>query len=103
MSDKWVVDAAFPQGHLVPMTPAEQAEFDAFQAAQVAGTTAQAAADANAATMLDRIGQAISNLETAAANWGTITAVQKDAALKLTVQVVARLARLILRRLDQAT
>lgn len=43
--------------------------------------------------------QAIDTLESAWTNWGALTAAQKDAALKLTVRVVTRLARLVLGRL----
>lgn len=57
---------------------------------------------ANEQSLRDKVGQAIGNLETAATNWGTLTAAQKDAAAKLTVQVTARLARLALRHLDAA-
>lgn len=57
---------------------------------------------ANAATLDDRISQAIQTLEQAAAGWATLTAAQKDAALKLAVAAVARLARLQVRQLDEA-
>jgi hypothetical protein len=47
----------------------------------------------------DRIAQAIDLLEKADANWDTLTNAQKDAALHLTVRVVAKLARLAVRNL----
>lgn len=39
---KWVVDQENPQGRAVPLTPAEEAQFDADQ---IAGATAASAAD----------------------------------------------------------
>lgn len=36
MSSRWVVETDYPEGHLVPMTPDEQAQLDADQAAALA-------------------------------------------------------------------
>lgn len=99
---KWIVDQDHPSGWLVPMTEQEQAQYAADQAEGAKVAQAAAAAEQNAATMTDRTANAIGTLEDAAASWGTLTAAQKDAAMKLTVQVVVRLARLVLHRLDTA-
>lgn len=100
---KWIVDQDHPDGHLVPMTAEEQAQYTADQAEGAKAAQAAAAVEQNAATMTDRTATAIAGLEDAAASWGTLTNAQKDAAMKLTVQVSARLARLVLHRLDAAT
>lgn len=102
MSDKWVVNQDYPQGHLVAMTAEEQAQYDADQIASASAESAQQVLDTNAATMREKVDQALANLEAAATNWSSLTVGQKDAALKLTVQVVDRLARLTLQRLDVA-
>jgi hypothetical protein len=88
---------------LAPAFSFSQPEDPAATEAGRQAAAAQAVLDGNAATMADRAAAAIGNLEQAAQNWGTLTAAQKDQAMKLTVQVVARLARLVLRRLDTAT
>lgn len=59
-------------------------------------------ASANEVTLRDRAEQAITTLENAHAGWASLTAAQKDGALRLTVRVVVALARLVLRRLDSA-
>lgn len=56
----------------------------------------------NASKLEDKARQAIANLESADANWATLTAAQKDQALRLCVRVVAKLARLVVRQLDSA-
>lgn len=59
--------------------------------------------DAQAAateTLIERAQGAIDTLEQGLANWGTLTAAQKDAELKLAVRVVVALARLKAARLD---
>ena len=43
---------------------------------------------------------AIATLEAADANWGTLTPQQRDAALRLSVRLGAKLARLAVRQLD---
>jgi hypothetical protein len=55
---------------------------------------------ATVATLQDRATTAIATLENGWTNWATLTAAQKDATLKLSVRVVATLARLVLRKLD---
>jgi hypothetical protein len=54
----------------------------------------------NVAALVSKADQAIANLESADANWATLTAAQKDAATRLAVRVTAKLARLALGRLD---
>jgi hypothetical protein len=48
----------------------------------------------------DAVQAAIANLELADANWATLTAAQKDAAMHLAVKATAKLARYTVRRLD---
>lgn len=55
MTDKWVVDAQHPQGHLVPMTAEEEAQHDADQAAGTAQATAAQQAAQTAATIADNL------------------------------------------------
>jgi hypothetical protein len=55
--------------------------------------------DATAA-LVAKIAPVIDSLETAATNWDTLTAAQKDAALKVVVRLSARLARIVARQLD---
>ena len=47
-----------------------------------------------------RVGETIAELERADTDWGTLTAVQRTAAMRVAVRVVAKLARLALGRLD---
>jgi hypothetical protein len=56
--------------------------------------------DGNVTLLTQKATQAIANLETADANWTTLTATQKDAASRLAVRVSAKLARLALGKLD---
>lgn len=98
MTDRWVTDPDGSNGRLVPLTAAEQAQFDADQAGAQQQITAEAVLDGNAATMTTRAGQALTTLEDNVA-WGALTPAQKLELLRL---VVARLTRLMLRRLDAA-
>lgn len=61
---------------------------------------AREAQAANEALLVKRLDEAIAKLEQAAADWPALTPTQKDAATRLAVRAVARLARLQLRRLD---
>jgi hypothetical protein len=58
--------------------------------------------EANAETLREQADQAISTLEAAASGWSSLSASQKDGALKLSVRVVAKLARLVLGRLESS-
>lgn len=69
------------------------------QVSVVPRTPAQQTADTNRNDFTTQADQAIDTLESAWTNWGALTAAQKDAALKLAVRVVTRLARLVLGRL----
>lgn len=98
--NRWVVDADYPQGHLVPFTDVEKAQWDIDQAAGLAEMQALTTLSTNYSSLQTKVGQAIDALETAAANWDTLTATQKDSVLKLLVRLTARLARLVNSRLD---
>lgn len=110
MSNRWVVDLGAPTetppkaeaGHLVPMTPEEEAQLAADQAAGAAAAQQAANAEANASTLQQRATTALGTLEDAYTNWATLTQTQKDGVLKLTVRCVAALIRLYLRKLDTA-
>lgn len=56
----------------------------------------------NRELLLERARTAIATLEAADANWATLTPEQKDAALRLSMRVTAKLARLLVGRLDAA-
>jgi hypothetical protein len=58
--------------------------------------------EANAATIRDKIDQAITVLEAADANWDTLTVAQRLAAQRLAIRIVAKLARHVLGRLESA-
>lgn len=65
--------------------------------------TAGAARDARVAneqTLRDRVEGALVSLNAAWTNWATLTAAQKDGALRLNVRVTVALSRLQLRRLE---
>lgn len=56
--------------------------------------------EVNEASLRTKVRNAIANLETADASWGSLTATQKDAAVRLTVRVAAKLARLAVLQLE---
>lgn len=72
-----------------------QAVIDAHDGSPPSGVVAERQEEQ---TARERATTAIQTLEDAHANWGSLTSVQKDAALKLVVVVVAKLGRLVLRR-----
>lgn len=82
--------------------PTKAPTWDQVSTWATAAATARITDETNEATLRDRADTAIANLESAIAGWSTLTAAQKDAALKLGLRVTAALARLILRRLDSA-
>lgn len=100
MADKLIIDCEKQTEELVQLTQAEQDALAADQAAAAVIAADVALQDTNAATLRDRIQQAITTLTNAHTNWGTLTAAQKDSALKLNVRVTVALARLHLRKLD---
>ena len=65
MSDKWVVDADYPDGHLVPLTPEEEAQLDADQAAGVLQAKADSIQYANAAAVRDLLAARMTKLRQA--------------------------------------
>lgn len=56
----------------------------------------------NAERLRARAGEAIEALEDADARWSSLTAAERTAASRLAIRVVAKLARLILGRLEAA-
>lgn len=63
------------------------------------GGSCDAELDVATEGLYSNVDQAVDTLESAWDSWATLSAAQKDAALKLTVRVVTRLARLTLGRL----
>lgn len=104
MSSRWVVDADHPQGYAVPMTPAEQAQLDADQAAAAAAAQTAAQRQANAAAMRqslhDRMQQMLDLAN--AIEGGTATPADQRIALVLCLRGTVRLTRLFGAELDQA-
>lgn len=64
MAGRWVVDEDYPDGHLVAMTPEEQAQHERDQAAGAAAADAQAQADAAAAARAEDLRRARIELAT---------------------------------------
>lgn len=102
MPGRWVIDADHPEGHLVEMTAEEETQAAADRQAAETVAAAERTLEENDRLLRDRLEQALTNLETANANWATLTAAQKDAALRLGIRADAALIRLILRKLDTA-
>ncbi len=91
MPATWIPGWGRLQDGVFVNTPAEQAMADA-----------ELAAMPNEGTLRSRVDQAVTTLETAWTNWDSLNATQKDNAAKLSLRVTAGLARLQLRKLDQA-
>lgn len=62
MADKWLVDASYPAGRLVAMTPAEEVQLGEDRAASAAVAAARAAADARAETRISGLRKARADL-----------------------------------------
>lgn len=80
----------------------EEAKVAAVLGAHDAAAAAAAAKQerANEAAIQTRLEDAIAKLEQAGAGWADLTPAQKDAATRLAVRAVAKVARLQLQRLD---
>lgn len=105
MSDRWVVDADYPKGHLVPMTPAEQAQRDADEAIGVAASRASEAARANLVAITAAITGRMASLRTArtalaaGSIFGSFNSNEKKV-LDALLQDDLQLARLVLELFD---
>lgn len=62
MPNKWVVEPDYPEGHLVEMTPSEQAQLERDQAIGAAFAAAQAAAEGLAAARIKDLQKARAEL-----------------------------------------
>src|SRR5262245_24227905 len=104
MPDKWIVDADFPQGHLVPMTPEEEMQLAADQAAAAAAVQVTAARRANADKMRLDLHDRLQEMRDLAGRVedGTATAADQRRALVLCLRGTVRLALLNLVELDAA-
>lgn len=80
------------------VTPQQRAQAEAIVAAFDWNATSPS--EVNEASLRTKIRNAISTLETADNNWGSLTAGQKDAAIRLSVRVAAKLGRLALTQFD---
>lgn len=97
-------DVEDPHAEAVTTRPLTAAELEQRAADEQEAAVQQEAADlidGNDQLLRDRVDQALENLGAAHANWATLTAPQKDAALRLNVRVTLALARLQLRKLDE--
>lgn len=63
--DRWVIDKDHPEGHLVPMTPAEEAQAQADSAAGLAAANAASVLNGNHATILTAVNTRMAKLRTA--------------------------------------
>lgn len=104
MADKWVVDADHPQGHAVPMTAAEQKQYDSDVAAWADSAARQATLDANAAQMRTALAAHLQDALTIAdaLDANTATAAQQRQGLALCLRGTVRLTRLVLELHDAA-
>lgn len=104
MSSRWVIDADHPHGWLVPMTPAEQAQCDADQAAAQAAAAAQTAQAGNAQTMRQSLQAHLADALTLAdaLDANTATPGQQRQALSLCLRGTVRLSRVVLELYDVA-
>jgi hypothetical protein len=91
MTDKWI------DGQAVPMTPKEQADFDAFQQAAAQQAARQATLDANADSIRDALKAQMQNaLQLAdALDANTATPAQQRQALAICLRGVVRLAKVV--------
>lgn len=104
MTDRWVIDEQHPDGYLVPMTAAEQAQIDKDQAEWAAAATRQQTLNANAdqmrAALTAHLQDALTLADALDAN--TATAAQQRQGLALCLRGTVRLARLTLELYDAA-
>lgn len=100
-----VVDCATGEVQTTPLSPDDAASLAAFQQSVAAAAQVTTTATANRQTMADRASQAIQNLLAAAdaLDANTASAAQQRAALALCCRTCARLVRITLNELDQAT
>lgn len=108
MSDKWVVDPSHPSGYIVPMSPAEQADYDARQISSAIDAQRDATTAANRASIISGLTTSIDRLTTARAAlsggtiFSTLTSVEKSA-LDAMLRTNLQLARLALQSFDTPT
>jgi hypothetical protein len=99
MSDKWVVDADFPQGHLVPMTLAEQTQFDTDQQVTAAAFALKLGQYANLATLQQKAQAALAANQTFL-NLATPTNAQTLAQVQMLTRECTALIRIVISALD---
>ena len=67
MADRWVLDQDYPNGHLVAMTPAEQAQYDADQVIGLAADDLQTSTRANQSALVAALSSRMATLRQARA------------------------------------
>lgn len=104
MATKIIVDVATGQATPVPLTPAEQAAYDAAAAAAPGITTAQTAAQANARALNTSVAGALARLrQIQAANPNTVTLPQVAQAVIDLATDVLFIARILSGQFDGTT
>jgi short-subunit dehydrogenase len=103
-SHKWVVDSQHPQGHLVELTAEEETQLEVDRQAWLEQDVVEDAEFANAETMRDAVVTRLDTLVAAADKIaaGEATPAEQRDALALNLRSTARLARIVLRKLDAA-
>lgn len=78
MADRWVVDEDYPEGHLVPMTPEENAQLERDRVVAVAAVAAQAKIDESHEAVMSSLRKARTDLATGRI-FGSLSAAEKNA------------------------
>jgi hypothetical protein len=101
---RWEVDADYPQGHAVELTPEEESQLEAEQAAWAVVAEGHAVEEENAETMRGRLHDSLYQTLVLADAFeaDTATEEQQREAIELCLRGLARVTRLQLTELDQA-
>lgn len=105
MSYRWVIDDANPNGHLVELTPEEEAQRVADQQAGAASADARAVLDGNHATIVAALLAGMATADTHITNISAAspTPAEQKAALLFSLRASKQLARLALNLYDGTT
>lgn len=105
MSYRWVVDQEHPQGHLVEMTAAEEAQLATDRAAAAAEAAAEGIRDGNQATIIAALLAGMATADTHIANISAAspTPAEQKAAVLFALKAVKQLGRLALNLYDGTT
>lgn len=86
MTNRWVVNEEFPNGHLVAMTSDEESQLLDDRKAGEVREEAEQNVLAETAAIYDELTAILDVLETTNSNWSTLTNDQKDVALQSVVR-----------------